>query len=340
MARYISQARYLQPTTYVYDLATDAWSQIAANGGFLPAWDYECIGVGNEVWRVGGRRDVNAETQTVNEVWVLNTVTNTWSQYPLPMNNARMNFAAGLVGPRVTVAGGVHFPGFTPTMATEYLDLGDSDNDGIADPVEKAGCSDPVDADSDDDGIPDGVEDANKNGGVDPGETNPCTADSDGDGIQDGTESGYTAAMVGPDTDLSVFKPDLDPATKTNPLNSDTDGDGLTDGQEDLNKNGRFDAGEYNPNVPSVFYVGAGGQCSGKSPCYGTVQAAVNAAGVGIMLKLKEGVYNENVSVSGTKEVTFVGGYNSTYTANPGASSLKSLTLGGGLGILIKMELK
>ena len=41
---------------------------------------------------------------------------------------------------------------------------------------------------------------------VDPGETNPCNADSDGDGIQDGTESGYTAAMAGPDTDLSVFK--------------------------------------------------------------------------------------------------------------------------------------
>ncbi len=327
-------------TTYVYDLATNAWSQIAANGGILPAWDYQCIGVGKEVWRIGGRRDVNAQTQTVNEAWVLDTVTNTWSQYPLPMNTARMNFAAGLVGSRVTVAGGVQFPGFAPTMTTEYLDVGDSDSDGIADPVEKAGCSDPVDADSDDDGIPDGLEDANKNGRVDPGETDPCDADSDGDGIQDGTESGYTAATVGPDTDLSVFKPDLDPATKTNPLNPDTDGDGLTDGQEDLNKNGRFDAGEYDPNLPSVFYVGAGGQCGGKSPCYGTVQAAVNAAGVGIMLKLKEGVYNENVTLSGTKQVTFVGGYNDTFASNPGTSSLESLTLSGGTGIVDKLEIR
>lgn len=327
-------------TTYVYNIATNSWSQIAANGGLPPAWDYQCVAVGNEIWRIGGRRDVNQATQTVNEVWVLNTVTNTWSQHPLPMNTARMTFAAGLVGPRVTVAGGVQYPNFTPTMTSEYLNLGDSDNDGVADPVEKAGCSDPVDADTDNDGIPDGVEDANKNGVVDPGETNPCTADSDGDGIQDGTESGYTVPMVGLDTDLLVFKPDLDPATKTNPLNSDTDGDGLADGQEDLNKNGRFDAGEYDPNVQSVFYIGPGGQCGGKSPCYGTVQAAVNAAGVGMMLRLKEGAYNENVTMSGTKEVTFAGGYNDTYTANPGYSSVKSITLNGGLAIFEKMELK
>jgi hypothetical protein len=256
------------------------------------------------------------------------------------MNNARMNFAAGLVGPRVTVAGGVQYPDFTPTMTTEYLNVGDSDGDGIADPVEKAGCSDPVDADTDDDGIPDGVEDANKNGAVDPGETNPCNADSDGDGIQDGTELGYTTAMVGSDTDLTKFVPDLDPSTKTDPVNSDTDGDGLTDGQEDLNRNGRFDSGEYNPNTASVFYIGAGGQCGGKTPCYATVQAAVNAAGAGMMLKLREGAYNENVSVSGTKEVTFAGGYNDTFTANPGTSSLKSLTMSGGLGIFDNMELK
>jgi uncharacterized repeat protein (TIGR02543 family) len=332
-------------TTYVYNIATNSWSQIAPNGGVPPAWDYQCIAVGNEVWRIGGRRDVGGTEQTVTEqtvkeVWVLNTVTNTWSQYPLPMNNDRMNFAAGLVGPRVAVAGGVQYPNFTPTMTTEYLNLGDSDNDGIADPVEKAGCSDPVDADTDDDGIPDGIEDANKNGVVDPGETNPCNADSDGDGIQDGTELGYTVAMVGPDTDRGKFKPDLDPATKSDPLKSDTDGDGLTDGQEDLNKNGRFDQGETTPGAQSVFYIGPGGQCGGKTPCYGTVQAAVNAAGVGMILRLREGAYNENVTISGGKELTFIGGYDATFTANPGTSSLKSLTISGGLGMFERMELK
>jgi hypothetical protein len=135
-------------------------------------------------------------------------------------------------------------PHFTTT------DVADSDNDGISDTIENAvGCLDPNDADTDDDGIPDGVEDANRDGAVDAGETSPCLVDTDGDGLQDGTESGVTLAGVGPDTNLAVFLPYLDPATTTDPLLADTDGDGIFDGVEDLNQNGRVDAGEGDPNV-------------------------------------------------------------------------------------------
>jgi PKD repeat protein len=102
-------------------------------------------------------------------------------------------------------------------------------------------------ADSDDDGIPDRVEDANRNGVVDPGETDPYNADTDNDGIQDGPELGYTLAMVGPGTTLAKFKPDLDPATKTNPLDPDTDGDGIPDGVEDANHDGAFNPNESDP---------------------------------------------------------------------------------------------
>jgi len=140
---------------------------------------------------------------------------------------------------------------------TDPLDQ-DTDNDGIEDGVEDAnrngvfdtGETDPLDRDTDDDGIPDGVEDANRNGLVDPGETDPRIADTDGDGIQDGTELGYTLADIGPDTDTSIFQPDLDPSTTTDPLDPDTDGDGLPDGEEDLNRNGRMDPGETDPNRP------------------------------------------------------------------------------------------
>ncbi|MBN1904504.1 MAG: hypothetical protein JW927_05340 [Deltaproteobacteria bacterium] len=124
----------------------------------------------------------------------------------------------------------------------------DTDGDGIYDSIENAGCLDSSDADTDDDGIPDGVEDANKNGVVDSGETDPCDSDTDGDGIQDGTEKGYTLSDIGPDTNTTYFKPDLDPSTKTNPLNTNSDGDSLTDGEEDKNYNGRVDTGETNPN--------------------------------------------------------------------------------------------
>ncbi|MCP4665907.1 MAG: hypothetical protein GY849_06040, partial [Deltaproteobacteria bacterium] len=128
----------------------------------------------------------------------------------------------------------------------------DTDGDGLLDGMEDAnangvkdpGETDPCDTDTDDDGILDGVEDANHNGIVDPGETDPANIDTDGDGIQDGTELGLTLDDVGPDTDLSIFQPDLDPSTTTDPLNPDTDGDGLSDGDEDTNHNGEVDPGE------------------------------------------------------------------------------------------------
>jgi hypothetical protein len=125
----------------------------------------------------------------------------------------------------------------------------DTDKDGLSDSLEAAGCTNPKDADTDDDGIPDGMEDRNHNGRVDPDETDPCNCDTDGDGIQDGTEIGLALNEAGPDTDLAIFQPDLDPATHANPLDADSDDDGLNDGQEDSNHNGKVDNEEKDPNV-------------------------------------------------------------------------------------------
>lgn len=115
----------------------------------------------------------------------------------------------------------------------------DSDGDGLADSVEVAGCTLPLDADSDDDGLGDGVEDANRNGQVDPGETDPCVADTDGDGLADGLERGVVNPVTDPDgagpargTDTAVFVPDSDPLTRSDPRRADTDGDGVGDASD------------------------------------------------------------------------------------------------------------
>ena len=121
----------------------------------------------------------------------------------------------------------------------------DTDGDGVFDHIETAGCTDPNDADTDDDGIEDGIEDENHNGIMDTDETDPCDVDTDGDGIQDGTELGFTTGHA--DTDLATFNPDADYTTQTDPLDSDSDDDGYHDGREDLNHNGRVDAGETDP---------------------------------------------------------------------------------------------
>ena len=129
----------------------------------------------------------------------------------------------------------------------------DSDGDGLSDSLENTTSTNPYDADTDDDGILDGWEDANHDGTVDTNETDPCNTDTDGDGVQDGTELGYTLENIGLDTDMGIFQPDFDPLSLTNPLNSDTDGDNVIDGEEDLNHNGRVDAGETDPtNEPTI----------------------------------------------------------------------------------------
>ena len=106
----------------------------------------------------------------------------------------------------------------------------DTDGDGINDGIEvgltygvPGQASNPLSNDSDSDGIPDDLEDLNKNGVIDPGETDPTrpqtTTDTDGDTIMDWQEN----------------------ASCTNWELIDSDFGGLTDGQESEVERGGLD---------------------------------------------------------------------------------------------------
>lgn len=172
---------------------------------------------------------------------------------------------------------------------------GDTDHDGILDGVEMgrtstvAQCSgfvadadptsktDPTSKDSDGDTLEDGAEDKNRDGRVDPGESNPTRVDSDcdgisdadevngtkgcatdplkvdtdGDGLPDGVEQGVQAPGADNGTcKYSATLFDTDTATKTNACGEDSDGDGVMDGAEDGNHNGKVDMGELDPKAP------------------------------------------------------------------------------------------
>lgn len=126
----------------------------------------------------------------------------------------------------------------------------DADRDGLTDAEELALGTDPNDGDSDDDGVSDGQEREPGADSDDDGAINALDVDSDDDGLTDAQELGYERGH--PDTDLRrmLFVADADPSSTTDPTRADTDGGGAADGVEDLNRNGRVDEGETNPNDP------------------------------------------------------------------------------------------
>ena len=144
-----------------------------------------------------------------------------------------------------------------PPQADHDLDLrgdacdDDDDNDGASDVAEAAMHTDRFDRDSDDDGVIDGREGGQLHLPGDDidrdGLPNALDPDSDGDGLPDGTESGLT--LADPDTDVTrgFFRPDADPDSRTDPWRVDSDRGGRSDGAEDIDKNGRWDPGEGDP---------------------------------------------------------------------------------------------
>ena len=76
----------------------------------------------------------------------------------------------------------------------------------------------------------------------------------------------------------------------------------------------------------TTIYVDPTGSCGGQSPCYTTIQAAINAASTGSTIKIAQGDYSENLTLSSSKEVTLSGGWNFSYTTQSSNSSVSSLT--------------
>jgi len=150
-------------------------------------------------------------------------------------------------------------------LGTDPL-VADTDGDGLSDGAEVAGGAapggyepgidtNPLDADTDDDGISDGEELVP---GLDGYVTDPLDADTDGDGIQDGVETSAVGVPAGRSGILGRgyagtdpgWRRDADGSTQTDPTVADTDGGTVPDGLEDVNRNGRVDPGERDPNDP------------------------------------------------------------------------------------------
>lgn len=80
------------------------------------------------------------------------------------------------------------------------------------------------------------------------------------------------------------------------------------------------------------LYVEATGSCGGKTPCYSTVQAAIDAASSGDFIKIAQGTYDEDLSLDTSKNLTLQGGCNPSFTSRSSTSTLNSMTIGNSEG--------
>jgi hypothetical protein len=72
-------------------------------------------------------------------------------------------------------------------------------------------------------------------------------------------------------------------------------------------------------------YVDKEGSCGGKNPCFSSIQAAIDAVGTGIIIRIAQGNYPESIALNASKSLILQGGFNSTFTAQtPNTTFIKA----------------
>jgi len=82
----------------------------------------------------------------------------------------------------------------------------------------------------------------------------------------------------------------------------------------------------------TIFYVDPAGSCAGNSPCYTTIQAAIDAAESESVIKILQGTFYEDITVNQVYALTFSSGWNSTFTTQSSNTVINSLTITGTSG--------
>jgi len=71
--------------------------------------------------------------------------------------------------------------------------------------------------------------------------------------------------------------------------------------------------------------------CGAKTPCYSTIQEAINAASSRATIKIPDGTYDEDLNLSSSNDLTLSGGWDSTFTTQSSTTTVNSLTISNGV---------
>ena len=89
-----------------------------------------------------------------------------------------------------------------------------------------------------------------------------------------------------------------------------------------------------------IFYVDGSGACGGNTPCYSTIQEAIDAASSGATIRISYGAYPEDLNLNSPKELSLSGGWDSTFSTQAGNSTISSLIIDNGTIILENMVIQ
>jgi len=87
--------------------------------------------------------------------------------------------------------------------------------------------------------------------------------------------------------------------------------------------------------APALLYVDPAHTCGGNTPCYSSIQEAINAAGDGTTIKVAQGTYHENVFIYTSATLTLEGGWASNFStraSNPALTIIDGDLTGDGVG--------
>ena len=82
--------------------------------------------------------------------------------------------------------------------------------------------------------------------------------------------------------------------------------------------------------VESVIFVEPDRSCGGNTPCYETIQEAMDAGSSGTTIRIAEGIYNEDLILDTSKAITLQGGWDSAFTVRSSSSTVGSITVSNG----------
>ena len=89
-----------------------------------------------------------------------------------------------------------------------------------------------------------------------------------------------------------------------------------------------------------THYVESLGKCDGKTPCYSTIQEAIDAAGTVATILVAAGTYEEDIRLNTSKNLTLKGGYDSTFTAQSSNTTVNSFTTSSGYTVIDRLILQ